>query len=366
MARLPILSKTLFYARENFPQPIEPLARQMLIGALKGVALHDKDIVVELGPASPARWIKVTVNARPCTLDLQRVDAPWSLRSTLQEAMRFAQGTLAQASAPRSAAELMQIEIAATNGMLSVLDDVSHLLDAETYGALRAHLQHGPNASAADRNARPSPEATSGAGARTPGVADVFIKAGRLGSMVAKSETKDLMAHASGHEPGGSLVVLVNRKTAAASELVAAAIKDLGRGIVLGEPTAGAGSVRVIFEIQQPSAPPNAPAPNHPTSRDFIQDTIDGKEPEPPPPPHAQPASDMLTLGLVLKTARMLTAGGAEIEGGGVQPDVQPACLTSAKAHAGEDCLMAFAREVMARAGDPQRATLLSTARTLQ
>lgn len=50
------------------------------------------------------------------------------------------------------------------------------------------------------------------------------------------------------------LVVLVNSGTASASELVAGAIKDRGRGILIGQKTYGKGSVQLIFRLADNSA----------------------------------------------------------------------------------------------------------------
>ena len=54
-------------------------------------------------------------------------------------------------------------------------------------------------------------------------------------------------------EPGtawdGPLAVLVNRASASASEIFAAAIQDYGRGIIVGEPTFGKGTVQNLFNL---------------------------------------------------------------------------------------------------------------------
>ncbi len=402
-AQLPLFSKTLFYVRENYPEDISPRSRDLLLGALDAVAQQDRDILVEREPDAPPRWVTLTIDGQTCTLDLERVDAPWSLRSNLQQAFRFVQAHLAPAPSAESEQRLSNLELAAIGGMLSALDRHSRLLDPETYRQVRAHL--GPAAGAGPGTLRAQdPSKGSGAAARpwaalfpraAPGqtigylrlggfpsgvsgeleksllalegtppkgfildlrdnsgglleeaarVADAFIKAGSLGSFAGRRQRKDFVAHADGHEPGGALVVLVNRQTAAAAEFVAAAVKNLGRGIVVGEPTAGAGTIDQMFEIPRP-----------------WRHTLDNVPP-------AKSVDELLEgdpLGLYLTTGRLLAAGGAEIEGAGVQPDVEMAWPTGEGSRPDEDCLRQFAEALIARARDPERSTLLATAKTL-
>jgi hypothetical protein len=409
VAQLPLFSKTLFYTRQNYPEDISPRAGELLLAALDAVARKDGNILVEREPDPPPRWVTLTVDGQLCTLDLERVDAPWSLRSALQQALRFVLGHLPSAPPAESAQRLTNLEIAATNGMLSALDRHSQLLDPEAYrqsraylgpatGSLRAHDPGKESGAVAKPWAASFPPSASGQtvgymrlSAFPPGVsgeleksliategappkgfildlrdnsgglldeavkvADAFIKVGTLGSIVGRRQRKDLVAHGDGHEPGGALVVLVNRRTAEGSELVAAAIKNLGRGIVLGEPTAGEGAIDQLFAIQRTLRR------NPPKDRDVVQNTLDDVK---PPTPVDDPEGD--PLGLYLTTGRLLAAGGAEIERAGVQPDVEMAWPTGAGSGPDKDCLLQFATALITGASDPQRSTLLSTAKTL-
>jgi carboxyl-terminal processing protease len=86
------------------------------------------------------------------------------------------------------------------------------------------------------------------------------------------------------------LAVLVNQLSASASEIVAGAVKNLDRGVVIGETTFGKGSVQMLFDI--------------------------------PSPVSTSTKGDDDRLGLKLTTAQYLTPGDLSIQGVGVTPDV--------------------------------------------
>jgi len=81
-------------------------------------------------------------------------------------------------------------------------------------------------------------------------VADRFIENGVIVSTRGRStsEYKE-MAHKRGTYPGFELAVLVNTWTASASEIVAGAIQDHKRGVLIGSETWGKGSVQDIIPL---------------------------------------------------------------------------------------------------------------------
>lgn len=80
-------------------------------------------------------------------------------------------------------------------------------------------------------------------------VADMFLSRGTIVTTSSndpeKSERK--LAHSDGTEPDYPLIVLANGGSASASEIVAGALKNHDRAVVVGERTFGKGSVQVLY-----------------------------------------------------------------------------------------------------------------------
>jgi carboxyl-terminal processing protease len=150
-------------------------------------------------------------------------------------------------------------------------------------------------------------------------VSNKFLKKGAL-IVYTRGRTEgsdyDYVANRASSHLDMPLIVLVNRGSASASEIVSGAIQDHDRGLIVGETTFGKGLVQSIYRISEGNGLALTTAQYFTPSGRSIQRDYSGSiddyyytaRAEEPPPPHGE--------------AKLTDAGRKVYSGGGISPDI--------------------------------------------
>jgi carboxyl-terminal processing protease len=158
------------------------------------------------------------------------------------------------------------------------------------------------------------------------GVADKFLKRGQV-IVSHRGRSSPEKVYRAAHGNGGKdypLVVLVNRGTASAAEIVSGAIQDHDRGLIAGEVTFGKGLVQTVYPLSENTGLALTTAKYYTPSGRLIQREYNGvslydyyyareDENNPNTPPPAAPS----------KEVKLTDSGRTVYGGGGITPDVK-------------------------------------------
>jgi len=164
------------------------------------------------------------------------------------------------------------------------------------------------------------------------GVADKFLKKGQV-IVSHRGRSSPERTYKASHGNGGKdypLVVLVNRGTASAAEIVSGAIQDHDRGLIVGEVTFGKGLVQTVYPLGEGTGLALTTAKYYTPSGRLIQRDYNGvslydyyyaREQEDNPNnnantnPNSSPAPS--------KEVKLTDSGRTMFGGGGITPDVK-------------------------------------------
>src|SRR3974390_360147 len=163
------------------------------------------------------------------------------------------------------------------------------------------------------------------------GVADKFLKKGQV-IVSHHGRSSPEKVYRAAHGNGGKdypLVVLVNRGTASAAEIVAGAIQDHDRGLIVGETTFGKGLVQTVYPLSENTGLALTTAKYYtPSGRliqreytgvslyDYYYNSRDSSDGTPPTPS---------------REVKMTDSGRTVYGGGGINPDIVIAPIKSNK-----------------------------------
>jgi len=167
------------------------------------------------------------------------------------------------------------------------------------------------------------------------GVADQFLKKGQV-IVSHHGRASAEKVYKATHGNGGKdypIVVLVNRGTASAAEIVAGAIQDHDRGLIVGETTFGKGLVQTVYPLSENTGLALTTAKYYTPSGRLIQRNYDGVSLY----DYYYNDRDNGDAAIGNHEVKMTDSGRTVYGGGGITPDVK---IPNEKTNAFEDKLL--------------------------
>jgi carboxyl-terminal processing protease len=171
------------------------------------------------------------------------------------------------------------------------------------------------------------------------GVADKFLKKGQV-IVSHRGRSSPEKTYRAPHGNGGKdypLVVLVNRGTASAAEIVSGAIQDHDRGLVVGEVTFGKGLVQTVYPLSENTGLLLTTAKYYTPSGRLIQRDYNGVSLYDYYYARAQEDNVNTNANTQSKEVKLTDSGRTMYGGGGITPDVK---VTPFKPNHFEDTLL--------------------------
>jgi carboxyl-terminal processing protease len=159
------------------------------------------------------------------------------------------------------------------------------------------------------------------------GVADKFLKRGQV-IVSHRGRSSPEKVYRAAHGNGGKdypLVVLVNRGTASAAEIVSGAIQDHDRGLIVGEVTFGKGLVQTVYPLSENTGLALTTAKYYTPSGRLIQREYTGVSLYDYYYAREDEAGPNNAPGTSSKEVKLTDSGRAMYGGGGITPDVKVA-----------------------------------------
>jgi carboxyl-terminal processing protease len=159
------------------------------------------------------------------------------------------------------------------------------------------------------------------------GVADKFLKKGQV-IVSHRGRSSPEKVYRAAHGNAGKdypLVVLVNRGTASAAEIVSGAIQDHDRGLVVGEVTFGKGLVQTVYPLSENTGLALTTAKYYTPSGRLIQRDYNGVSLYDYYYSRAQEDNPNTNANTQSKEVKLTDSGRTMYGGGGITPDVKVA-----------------------------------------